>query len=131
MNFVNWFKKQNKIIKSGYISLAISLVVLLVALVLLGSANFVPKDINDIGPDNANLVGNGFQVMIHNKITDFLTAQGYQNFNHLYTNVLHFTSAPLTQLVVGIIFLIILLPIFGGLAILLLLGGYFKRWLYT
>lgn len=128
MTFLKWFKKQNRLIKSGTISLVISLIALILALILIGTANFVPSDSNNTDLD---LIGNGFQVMVNHNVSEFLSAQGYQELWNRYINIFHFSSAPLAQLVSGIVFLIIVLPIFGGFALLLLVSGYFKRWLYT
>lgn len=128
MAFLKKLKKQNRLIRYGYYSLAIAFVALTLALILIGTANFVPKDSNNVDSD---LIGNGFQVMINHNISDFLSGQGYQTLLQRYTEIFEFSSAPLAQLLVGIIFLIIILPIFGGFAFLLLISGYFKRWLYT
>lgn len=128
MSFLNWFKKQNWGIKVGYICLVVSVVALALALILIGTANFVPKNPNDA---SNNLVGNGFEVMYKNGISQYLTSQGYWDFKSAYASGSGFVSAPLIQLISGIVFLIILLPIFSGVALLALVGGYFKRWLYT
>lgn len=128
MVFFKWLKKQNRLIRYGTYSLIIAFIALALALILLGTANFVPKDANNVDSD---LIGNGFQVMVNHNISDFLSNQGLSNLSQRYTQIFDFTSAPLAQLVVGIVFLIIILPIFGGFAVLLLASGYFKRWLYT
>lgn len=128
MSFLTWFKKQNWGIKVGYISLVVSLIALVIGLILVGVANFVPKNANNV---SQNLIGNGFEVISKNGISKFLTSQGYQQFKIDYAAGGEFISAPLVQLIVGIVFLIIILPIFAGVALLALLGGYFKRWLYT
>lgn len=128
MRFLKWFKKQNWGIKVGYVSLLIGFIVLLLGLILIGTATFTARDPNTVTP---NLVGNGFSVMSQNGgPSNFLTAQGYGDLQRLYQSN-DFTSAPLLQLLFGIIFLVILLPIFSGIAVLALAGGYFKRWLYT
>lgn len=128
MRFSKWFKKQNWGIKVGYISFMISIIALALGLILIGSANFVPKDSNIV---SKNLIGNGFEVIYKNGISQFLTSQGYWNFKTAYSAGNSFVSAPLIQLIIGIVFLIILLPIFAGIGLLALVGGYFKRWLYT
>ena len=128
MNFLKWLKKQNRLIRYGNYSLAIALVVLALALILIGTANFVPKDANIV---NSDLIGSGFQVMVNHNISEFLSSQGVSAWSQLYTQIFDFSSAPLAQLIAGIVFLVIVLPIFGGFAILLLASGYFKRWLYT
>lgn len=129
MRFLKWFKKQNWGIKIGYISLIIGFIALVLGLILIGAANFVPKDSNSVSD---NLIGNGFEVMYKNGVSPYLTSQGYWDFKNQYDAPgNNFVSAPLLQLVIGIVFLIILLPIFAGLAILFLAGGYFMRWLYT
>lgn len=128
MTFIKWLKKQNRLIRYGNYSLIIALIALALALILIGTANFVPKDANNVDSD---LIGNGFQVMVNHHTSDFLSGSGYQVLSQRYNDIFEFTSAPLVQLVVGIVFLIIILPIFGGFALLLLASGYFKRWLYT
>lgn len=128
MRFLKWFKKQNWGIKIGYISLLVAFIALFLALILIGTANFEARNSNNVSP---NLVGDGFQVISQNGgVARFLTSQGYSDFKRLYeTN--DFISAPLNQLVSGIVFLVIFLPIFGGIGVLAVAGGYFKRWLYT
>lgn len=128
MNFLTWFKKQNWGIKVGYISLVISLIILVIGLILVDVANFVPKNANNV---SQNLIGNGFEVISKNGILKFLTSQGYQQFKIDFAAGDTFISAPLVQLIVGIVFLIIVFPVFAGVALLALVGGYFKRWLYT
>ncbi|MGL5268167.1 MAG: hypothetical protein ACRC8P_00125 [Spiroplasma sp.] len=130
MRFLTWFKKQNWGIKVGYISLVVSIIALALGLILISVANFVPKDSN-IHPDTNPLVGNGFEIIFKNGISKFLTSQGYWDFKKDLSVWPGFVSAPLVQLIVGIVFLIIIWPIFAGVALLTLLGGYFKRWLYS
>lgn len=128
MRFLKWFKKQNWGIKVGYIALVVSLIALALGLILIGTANFVPKDSS---ATSDNLIGNGFELMYKNGVSRFLTSQGYTDFRNSFNSGEGFVSAPLVQLIVGIVFLIIILPTFGGICILALAGGYFKRWLYT
>ncbi|MBE4704118.1 hypothetical protein [Spiroplasma platyhelix] len=128
MRFLKWFKKQNWGIKVGYIALVVSFVALVLGLILIGTANFVPKDSAATSP---NLIGNGFEMMYKNGVSPFLTSQGYADFKNSFSAGAGFVSAPLIQLIFGIVFLIILLPTFGGICILALAFGYFKRWLYT
>lgn len=125
MRFLNWFKKQNWGIKVGYIALVVSLVALALGLILIGTANFVPYN-----SASDNLIGNGFELMYKNGVAPFLNSQGYSDFARGFARD-GFQSAPLAQLVSGIVFLVIILPTFGGISILALTGGYFKRWLYT
>lgn len=127
MRFLNWFKKQNWGIKVGYIALVVSLVALALGLILIGTANFVPYD---SASASGNLIGNGFELIEKNGVATFLNSQGYSELAGGFTRD-GFQSAPLAQLVSGIVFLIIILPTFGGISILALTGGYFKRWLYT
>lgn len=128
MRFLEWFKKQNWGIKVGYIAMLVSLVALVLGLILIGTANFVPKDSNSV---DDNLIGNGFELMYNNGVSRFLTGQGYSELKRLFEIQNSFESAPLLQLVFGIVFLVIILPTFAGICILALAGGYFKRWLYT
>lgn len=128
MRFLKWLKKQNWGIRVGYISLVIGFIALALGLILIGTANFVPKNSAEVSD---NLVGNGFDLMYKNGVSQFLTSQGINNFKRSFEMSNTFVSAPLIQLIFGIVFLIIVLPVFGGIAILALTGGYFKRWLYT
>lgn len=129
MRFLNFFKKQNLIIKVGFISLAISIIVLLLSLILISTANFTAQDPSKLS--DTSLQGNGWSIIGKFGIDTLLTSSGYKDAHDQYNVINTFTSAPLAQLVAGIVFLIILLPVFGGIAILALLIGYFKRWLYT
>lgn len=128
MSFLVRFKKQNWGIKIGYISLVVSFIALALGLILIGVAHFIPKNSNYV---SSNLIGNGFEVISKNGISIFLTSQGYEQFKIDYAAGNEFISAPLVQLIIGIVFLIIIFPTFAIITVLALIAGYFKRWLYT
>lgn len=127
MKVLEFFKKQNLIIKIGFVALIISLVTFVLALILIGTANFKSTDSNNTNP---NLIGNGFTIINNYGIHQFLTSQGYSDFQRI-CSINYISNAPVAQLTAGIVFLVIILPISGIVSVVSLTAGYFKKWLYS
>lgn len=123
----NCFNNQNLGIKIGFISLVVSIIMLILGLTLIATANFIPDNTS-----NTDHAGYGFSVINSwGGINNFLLSSSYKNIMTSYYYSNHYTYYPLIQVSLGIICAVIISSTLMGISILTLIYGYIKRWLYS